>query len=304
MSRNNKTSGNWSDDTLLITGGGGFIGGHLALRACSDWKVFATYHRKKDPAMRAIRLLPIELTDLESVRSAFRYSSPTVVVHSGAITNMDYCYEHADLAMAVNTKGTENIATACEETGAHMIYISTDLVFDGTGSYYKEEDQPNPICIYGQTKLAGEKAMLSKSSSNCIVRTAWTYGKSVNASRCFAERMIETMSLGTMVTLFTDEYRTPIYVTNLCNAILGLARRHITGTFHLAGAQRISRYEFGLLTAGAFGFDSKLISKATIDSYGFKDFRPRDCSLSNRKAIDSLLLKPLSIRESLREMVC
>jgi dTDP-4-dehydrorhamnose reductase len=144
---------------------------------------------------------------------------------------MDYCADHVDLALAVNVKGTENVAVASEEIGARVIYVSTDLVFDGVGRFYSEEDKPNPICIYGKTKSAGEEVVSSLNTDYCIVRAAWTFGRSVDTSQCFAERMIDKLRKATPITLFTDEYRTPIYVTSLCDAILELARRRDTGIY-------------------------------------------------------------------------
>ena len=287
---------------ILITGASGFVGGNLALRAARHWRVYATYNHNPLDLAHAHEVLFLDVTNRESVLSAIRRISPIVVVHCAAITSVDYCADHAEVAWEVNVKGTEHVAVASKEINARLVYVSTDLVFDGASSLYRENDNPRPICTYGQTKLEGERIVASVNADSCIARAAWTYGRSVNKSQCFAERMIAKLRQGTHVQLFIDEYRSPIYINSLCDAILELARSCNTGVYQLAGPGRVSRLEFGLLAADVFRLAKSLISGISIEAFGGRDKRPRDCSMSNEKAAGTLSTPFLSISAGLRDM--
>jgi dTDP-4-dehydrorhamnose reductase len=281
---------------LLITGASGFIGGNLAIRASSNWDVYATYHQSAVTLKNVQRLLPMDVTNTKSVRSLFHDISPNVVVHCAALANMNYCADHPDLAQKINVLGTANIASMCQEVGSQLIYLSTDMVFDGARGFYSEDDIPNPICVYGKTKFAGEKVVLSHSCDRSIIRVAWTLGVSTNESISFAEKMIARLQREIPVFLFTDEYRSPIYITSLCDAILKIAERQETSIFNLGGTDKISRYEFGLLVADIFGFRRDLVVGTTTKAFGFRDKRPQDCSLDSRRAANTLLTQvPLSV---------
>lgn len=287
---------------ILITGASGFLGGNLAIHAARQWRVYATYNNTPIPFSDLYKTQMLDVTDRASVVSVIHSISPMVIVHCAAITNMNYCAEHPEEAFKVNVKGSENIAMAAKEIGARLLYISTDLVFDGDRSFYDEEDHPSPICEYGRTKLAGEQIVSSHNANSCIVRSALAFGRSKNSSRCFTERMIEKLRHGHHVQLFADEYRTPIYIHNLCDALLELACLRNTGVYNLAGSERISRHDFGLLAAEIFGLDNSLIHKISISEFKFKDKRPEDCSMSNKKAARLLSTSFYNAKTGLREM--
>jgi dTDP-4-dehydrorhamnose reductase len=243
----------------------------------------------------------LDVTNIDSVRSIFYEFLPSVVVHCAAISSMEYCANYPELANEVNVIGSRNIYLVCNEIAARVIYLSTDLVFNGFRGNYEEKDAPDPICVYGRTKFDGEKAILSFGTGQCIVRVALTFGFSSNLSKCFTESLINKLQEGTQVNLFMDEYRSPIYVDSLCKAILDIADRRETGTFHLGGPDRINRYDFGLLAAGVFGFDKDLIVGTTIGAFGFRDPRPKDCSLNSYRAA-STFLSQIPLRKSFTEM--
>jgi len=137
-----------------------------------------------------------------------------------------------------------------------IIFISTDLVFQGDKSFYSENDVPTPLCYYGKTKLEAENFVLKISSNYCIIRSAIIYGWSVNSSQVFTETMIKQLRQGNQVNLFVDEYRMPIYIKNLCAILLELASRdELQGVYHICGPTRLCRFEFGLELADVWGFD-------------------------------------------------
>jgi dTDP-4-dehydrorhamnose reductase len=273
----------------------------LAVRGSSLWNVCGTFLNNEIELKNVCTIRKLDVTDIDAVRSIFYEFLPSVVVHCAAISSMEYCATHPDLANEVNVIGSKNISLVCKEIDSRVIYLSTDMVFDGFCGNYKEEDTPNPICVYGSTKLAGEEAILSFGAGQCIVRIALTFGFSSTLSRCFTESLIDKLQAGTQVSLFTDEYRSPIYVDSLCNAILDMVDRRETGTFHLGGPDRINRYEFGLLAADVFGCDRDLIVATTVGAFGFRDRRPKDCSLNSQRA-GGTFLPQIPLRKSLSDM--
>ena len=274
--------------TLLITGASGFIGGHLAKQAGGAWSVAGTCRRfsvASNSAGNVDGLVTLDITDKSRVISVVEEISPSVIIHCAAVSSVEYCAVHKELAHAVNIAGTENMALASAGCGAHFIFISSDQVFDGSAGCYSETDEPKPISFYGETKLEGERIVRGISDSYTIARLSLCYGKSVNNSVSFLDKMICTLERKEGVTLFFDEFRSPAYVQDICTALLALAENRASGIFHLAGPERLSRLDFGYKVVEFFGFDKSLITVASSDLFGFLDRRPKDCSLISRNLI-------------------
>jgi len=286
-------------DSLLITGGSGFLGGHLA--AAEPVNTFVTYH--KTPLSGLTNVVELDITNSEATKRVIADLKPKTIIHTAALANMDFCVEHQDAAWQVNVIGTKNLVLAAEQVNARVIFMSTDLVFQGDKSFYSENDVPTPLCYYGKTKLEAEKLVSKISSNYCIVRSALIYGLSVNSSQVFTETMINQLRQGNQVNLFVDEYRMPIYIKNLCAILLELASRdELQGLYHICSPTRLSRFEFGLELADIWGFDKKLIVPTSVDNFSFKDFRPKDCSMSHKKAESVLKTRFWNIREGLIDM--
>ncbi len=290
-------------ERLLITGGSGFLGGNLASLATCCWETYTTYHSSPIPERGFGTAYYVDIGKEDEVRRLIDKLSPKVVIHAAAITHLDFCAQHQRVAREVNVRGTENVALAAEQVKARLIYVSTDSVFKGDEGLYSEDDLPEPLGYYGQTKLEGERIVSSLSSNYCIARASLLYGWSLNSSRCFTETMIDDLRNKREVKLFVDEYRTPMYVKNLCEMFLELAARdELQGIFHIGGSQRLSRFEFGLRIAQEFGFNEKYINPVSVKTFPFVDKRPRDCSMRNEKAASILKAKFWSIEEGLKDM--
>jgi dTDP-4-dehydrorhamnose reductase len=289
-------------DSLLITGGSGFVGGHLARMASSRWNTYVTYH--KTPIEGLTNIVELDITNSEATKKIISDLKPKTIIHTAAFAKADYCIEHQNAAWQANVIGTKNILLAAEQVGnVRVIFISTDLVFQGNKSLYSEKNLPTPLCYYGKIKLEAEKIVSKISSNYCIARTALIYGWSLNSSKVFTETMINQLRQGNQVRLFIDEYRTPIYIKNLCAILLELAHRdELQGLYHICGSTRLSRFEFGLELATIWGFDKKLIVPTSVDNFRFKDFRPKDCSMSHKKAESVLKTRFWNIREGLTDM--
>jgi len=286
---------------LLITGGSGFLGGNLARLARARWQVTAAFHNH--PAyLDGVQWAALDLTDEAQVESLFREVAPGVVIHTAAMTKPDYCEEHPEEATAVNVHGTENLARAAALHGARFIHISTDLVFDGEQAPYREDDPTIPVSHYGRTKVLAEEVVRAHCPNHVVVRPALMYGVPVTGGSSFSQWIIHQLREGCQVPLFTDQYRTPVWVVNLAEALLELASHSFNGTIHLAGSQRVTRYGFGLLLAKALSLPAHLLQACTMDEVPSPQPRPRDVSLDVSKARTLLRTRLVGYEEGLTAM--
>ena len=273
------------NETLLITGASGFVGGHL-IRAASaaGWHTAGFFHTSDLPSTSGCTAHHVDITDGNAVASAFDDLQPSVVIHCAAVAGIGICADDKHKATAVNIEGTRNIVESVARTGAYLIYVSTDLVFDGVQGYYRECDPPAPACYYGTTKYAGELITISSGCRYSIARLATVYGHGIGNSVNFLDKLLGQLQRGETSELFDDEYRSFVFIDDVCVKLLKLAADQMSGIFHIAGPERLSAYDFGLKVAKCHGFNKTLLHP--ISSYKHK--RPQDCSLSNEKTIVQL----------------
>ncbi len=278
---------------LFITGGSGLLGSKVAEIAMEKgYEVFCGYNTHFPEVGIPVR---INLLDRDFVR-ALKDVKPEVIVHSAALTDVDKCEIDKEVAYRINVEATKLIADFCRKNGSHLIYVSTDYVFDGQKGYYKEDDEPRPINYYGYTKFLAE----SFCKDFCIARTCVIYGsKPASGKVNFALWLIKNLEEGKEVKVVTDQFITPTLNTNLANMLLEIAERKLIGIFHLAGSTRVSRFDFAVEIAKAFDLDENLIRKAKMDEMKWVAKRPRDSSLDVSKAKEMLKEKPMSLKESL-----
>jgi dTDP-4-dehydrorhamnose reductase len=196
---------------ILVTGGNGQVG--RALRRLSR------PHR----AISGFGSADLDVADLSSVDSALRDVRPDLVIHAGAMTDVDGCERDPDRAFAINATGTKNVAAATNEAGIPLVYISTNFVFDGeAGEPYVESDEPRPICVYGESKLAGERFVREINPKHYITRTAMVYDES---GRNFVNTMLRLADQHPRLTVVSDQHGNPTYAADLAGAILRLVER-------------------------------------------------------------------------------
>ena len=183
----------------------------------------------------------LDITNAEATAAFIKQEAPEIVVHCAAYTNVDKAEEDLKNAELINVTGTENIAKACAEAGAVMVYISTDYVFDGTkNSPYTPDDKPNPINNYGLTKLKGEEAVKKYCEKYYIARTSWLYG---HHGKNFVETMISLAKDRPELKVVDDQIGCPTWTVELANGILKLFDKPY-GTYHVCGSGSTSWYGF------------------------------------------------------------
>ena len=229
--------------------------------------------------MRALTRADFDLLDFAVVEREFQKDQPQLVIHCAGISTVTEAQRNPRLAQRVNVEATKTLAELAAEIP--FVFFSTDLVFDGRQGDYGETDAPNPLHLYGETKVAAEETV-RKNSRHLIVRTAINAGVSRTGGRGFNEQLRESLRAGQGMTLFTDEFRSPVPAVETARAVWELAQKRCAGIYHVAGAEKLSRWQMGKLLVKRW---PEL--KAEIKSGSAKDFfgppRALDTSLDISK---------------------
>ena len=263
---------------VLVTGAGGQLGGHV-LRRLSRLgpDLFAWSHRPAEPRF-GVALRPVDLTDHAAVDAAFNDTLPDVVVHMAAISTPAAAYRDPLLARAVNIDATANLAKLAADLGARMIFLSTDMIFDGRKGMYTERDVADPPSLYGRTKLEAEQYVLDVPNS-LVLRLSLLFGPTLISQPTFFDAQCQALREGAAVTLFDDEWRTPLGMAQATEAIAVAIEQAPSGLFHLGGPERMSRYEMGCRLAAVLQADPTAIVKCSRLSIESQEPRPADTSL-------------------------
>jgi len=262
--------------TLLITGGSGYLGRHLARQGMAEWQVVATYFSHPDP-LAGCQAVPLDVRNGPAVARLLDSVRPTAVIHTA------YDMGSAEAMQPVIVEGTRHVAAAAAAVGARLVAMSSDVIFDGEHGPYREADPPSPVTPYGRAKAEAERAVAGLCPEAAIVRTSLIYGFDPADPRTLW--VVDSLRSGQPITLFTDELRCPVWVEQLAAALLELAGEEggdWGGIWHLAGAQALSRYEFGVRLARAYGLDPAGITPGQSRDSGM--IRPRDCRLEIGRA--------------------
>lgn len=218
-----------------ITGAGGLIGSYLVKsKATGPWKP------------RPLTRSQLDLLDFHAVQTLYRAEQPTLVMHCAALSKSPACQADPVLAQRLNVDITKLLAELAHDIP--LIFLSTDLVFDGLKGGYVEQDAVNPLSVYAETKAAAEQVVL-RNPRHTVVRTSLNGGTSPTGDRGFNEEMRAAWQAGKVLNLFTDEFRCPIPAVVTATALWSVAEAQRPGMYHLAGAQRLSRWEIGQLLA-------------------------------------------------------
>jgi dTDP-4-dehydrorhamnose reductase len=287
---------------ILVTGVSGFLGRYVAVALRDRHTVLGTY-RSQPVALDSCVLTRLDLAETAAVRATCLEFGPDAVVHTAALSDVDACERHPEAAHRVNVQGTEAIARAAAAAGARFIYISTDQVYDGAKSYYDEADMPQPLMVYGRTKVEGERRAAAACPDAVILRLALMFGWGTVTRLNFVDWLVQRLRAGLEVPLFIDQYRTPLYVVQAAEAIARLIEApEVHGTFNLGGGERLNRYAFGLTLCGVFGLPRAGLKPIEMSATAGLAARPRDCSLNSAKIHARLQLTPLTVGAGLRAM--
>ncbi|OAI46452.1 NAD(P)-dependent oxidoreductase [Nitrospira sp. SCGC AG-212-E16] len=254
----------------IITGAAGLIGQYLvktAPRWAPGWDV------------TGLSRAELELTETLSVDARIHALKPDLLIHCAALSRTKACEQDPEQARRINVEATAHLAQLSQDIP--FIFLSSGEVFDGKTGWYAETDEPNPINVYGQTKLEAEQAVL-QNPKHTVVRIVLTAGTSTTSDRSFVEDMCRTAKAGKDVTLYADEFRCPLPAGVIARVIWELVDRKQTGLYHLGGSERLSRWEIGeTLLPWCPELKGRLMNGSARNHVG--SLRPADLSLRCEK---------------------
>jgi dTDP-4-dehydrorhamnose reductase len=286
----------------MVIGGSGLLGGHLAIQAKNRYNVVATFN-SHPLEIQGCKCIELDITRAEKTESIIKKEQPDFIILSSALRNVDFCENNKEKTSSVNVVGARNVAVASNSVHAKLIYLSTDMVFDGKKGYYKEEDSPNPKNHYGQTKLEGEREVEGALEDYVIARVSVLYHWNMfTHTTNFVEWIYRNLKAGKPLSLFSDQFRCVTFIENANDALLGIWEKDERGIFHVVGKDCISRDAVGLELAEVFGFDCDLISKTSWEEGEWQAHRPKRLCLDASKMESRLGIRPMSLREGLLKM--
>ncbi|MBN1264759.1 MAG: SDR family oxidoreductase [Anaerolineales bacterium] len=286
--------------SILITGASGLLGSNLALEMSTDWKVTAQYYQHQIASDR----FACECVDLSvegAAEALLQRVRPDVVIHCAALTHVDTCEKQPDLAFRLNAKMPGLVAAAAKKVGAYLVHISTDAVFDGEQGGYRENDPVHPVNIYARSKVEGEEQVLAENANAAVLRVN-IFGWNAQDKFSLAEWFLDKLEQKHSCKGFTDVFITPTLVNALVPLLEAMAGTGTSGIVHAAGADCVSKYEFGVRIAQAFALDSSVIEPSTVEEAGLLAVRGRRLCLKSERMESELGIFPLDLESALQKM--
>jgi dTDP-4-dehydrorhamnose reductase len=284
---------------LLVVGANGLLGSNVVDAGQQrGWDVCGTYHSTR-PAFD-VPLAQFDLGDYEEFGKILGEYEPDVVVNCAAMTDVDGCENDPERAQLLNGDAPGGLAAQCDDKEVEFVHISTDYVFDGTArDPYTEEAAPNPVQAYGESKLAGERAVWSELETALIARLSFVWGihRGTGDLTGFPAWVRDQLRSGEAVPLFTDQWVTPTRAGQAADTLLDLIARVEEGLDHVACASCVTPYEFGTVIAEQMGADSALVREGTMADVDRAATRPTYSCLDVGNVEDELNRTQPTVRE-------
>jgi len=283
---------------LVVTGAGGFVAGSVLKQAGVDWQIHAVSRSPRSSPPGGVRWHVCDPLEPGQLAQLFQEVRPDAVIHTAALADIDLCQVQPALARTVNVEYVRSLVALCEDAGARLVFCSTDNVFDGEHAPYSENDAPNPVNFYGETKAEAEQFVGRLGIRGVTARLSLVVGLPVlGAGNSFLARMIAAFKEGRPVCATVHEVRTPVDVITAGRALLEVAAGDHHGIFHLAGLSRVNRLDLARTIARRFGFPTDLAMGQSAVSG--RAPRPRDVSLDNRQTCARLKTPMRTLEEGL-----
>ncbi len=279
-----------------MTGASGFLGWNICSVAYKSWNVYGVAFLNP-MEIPGISIKIVDLTNFYNLKQVFLDVNPDAVIHAAAAANPNYCQINKVEAYKINVETSVNIAILCEEKNIPLVFVSTDMVFDGLNAPYKEEDLVCPINIYGEQKVTAEREIVRCNSEVAVCRTSIMFGDHPDRTKSGFQKNLDAMRTQQGLQLFVDEYRTFLSVRKAALGLL-LALGKINGILHLSGDESISRYDFAMLMTRAFHINNARLIPCNLTDVQMTAPRAHDLSMDNSKA-KALGFDPSSTKEEL-----
>lgn len=288
---------------LAIVGGSGLLGQYLIREAITSNDIVLSTYQTLPMNGPDITEAKLDIRDAAGTKEVLERFQPDMVLLPAAMTNVDQCERSPTQAWEINAEGPMNVAKICQTIGAKLLYVSTDYVFNGLKrSKYYEFDAPDPISIYGQTKLEGERLTMDASKENLVCRVSVLYGWNLSGKKNFVTWLLDELENHRPVNVFDDQWVSPTYAPFCAKVLLRLIKSEEKGLFHTGGPDCLNRYEMALMVAKEFGLDVSLVRKVPTRSVDLLARRPERSCLSVDKAESILDMSMLPFEEGIKAM--
>lgn len=267
---------------LLLTGASGQLGSYLLRELRSSSHEVVAWSGTRTGELFGFPLVPLDLTDPDAVDEAFRAARPDGVIHTAACSSVAVCHQNPWLAQTLNVQATQQLTEQADRHQARLLFVSTDLVFEGERAPYTEEVAPMPLSVYGQSKAAAESVVLSH-RQGLVVRVSLLFGPTLIGRPSFFDQQVTAVREGRPCSLFHDEWRTPLSLPTAAQGLLALAHSDLTGLLHMGGPERLSRLEMGEQLAAHLGIASPSLLAVSRTEVPAPEPRPRDVSLDSTR---------------------
>ncbi len=270
--------------SIFITGIAGMLGSNLAYLLRDKYHVYGV--DLHEIMMQKVTNYVFSVLDMAQIKEKLIKNNIDILIHCAALVNVDECEVNQEYAYNINFTLTKNLTTICDECKIKLIFISSDAVFDGSKpGLYKESDPTGPLSVYGNTKLQGEKAVLSV-DRNLVVRTN-IYGFNYREKNSFGEWILTSLLSNIELNMFYDIYFSPILVNELAKLADLCIEGDLVGLYHISSTGSISKYHIAVAIMEEFGIYGS-INKMSMENYHFIAPRTKNMGLSNEKICKAL----------------
>ncbi|MEM0999204.1 MAG: SDR family oxidoreductase [Bacteroidota bacterium] len=289
--------------TILITGSNGLLGQKLVDRLAGRdavQLVATSLGVNLNPNATGYVYENLDVLDPVAIQAVFEQYQPTEVIHTAAMTHVDRCEQERDQCRQLNVDSVRYLVDACRRYGAKIIHVSTDFVFDGESGPYREKDTPNPLSLYGETKLEGERIVIESGIPFAIARTMLVYGVVADMSRSnivlWARKALANEE---HINVVNDQFRSPTLAEDLAEGIILIAMKEKTGLYHISGPRTMSILEMVEEIADFWGYPPEFIHAIDSQTLNQAAKRPPKTGFIILKAQTELGYRPHTFREGL-----
>lgn len=291
---------------ILVTGANGLLGQKIInqLERKGQDYIATGKGENRNPNCPEEKYYSLDITREEEVEECFKQLKPTHIINTAAMTNVDACEDDVEGCQLLNVKAVEILWNAAKSINAHLQLLSTDFVFDGKQGDYKETDRPNPLSIYGQSKLDAENILIKDENNNwSIVRTIIILGKTPGMSRSnillWAKGALEK---GDALTIVDDQFRAPTWADDLAWACIRIVELGKKGIYHICGPETLSILEIVNRVGKYYALNTDLIQPIKSESLNQKAKRPPKTGFDLSKAKTELGYNPKTLEEILERL--
>lgn len=287
---------------VLITGANGLLGQKLVnLYADNDAvELIATAKGPDRNPEGTHTYIEMDITNEDEVLRVIQSNKPDVIINTAAMTHVDQCELNPEACRLLNVTAVEYLVRAAKKTNSHFIQLSTDFVFDGLAGPYSEEDEPNPLSIYAESKLESEKLVEGSGLNYAIARTMLVYGIVSDMSRSNIILWVKkSLEEGKEIKVVNDQWRTPTLAEDLAKGCALIAEKRATGIFNISGKDLLTPYEMAVATADFFSLDKSLMEEVDGSIFTQPAKRPPRTGFILDKARRELAYEPVSFTEGI-----